>query len=122
MAIGKKTGGRVKGSKNRRTRQIEAASKATVDAVTEALGEQAFDGNAHAVLVAVYKDLKNPVELRVDAAKAAIRFEMPALSSVDQKGNATPQYVAYLPAGCATPEDWLAQHGHLKGETPETKQ
>jgi hypothetical protein len=51
-----------------------------------------------------------------DAAKAAIRFEKPAPSSVDQKGDVAPRYIAYLPQGSATPEEWLAEHGHLKGE------
>jgi hypothetical protein len=123
MAIGRKTGGRKAGSKNRRTLQIEAAGKDALEAVSAALGTDAFDGDAHALLAAVYKDLAKPIELRVDAAKAAIRYEKPALSSVDQKGNAVPQYIAYLPTGSATAEEWLAEHGHLKGETlKETKQ
>jgi hypothetical protein len=41
----------------------------------------AFEGDAHALLVAVYTDPQQPIELRLDAAKAAIRFEKPALAS-----------------------------------------
>jgi len=41
----------------------------------------AFEGDAHALLVAIYKNPKQPIELRLDAAKAAIRFEKPALAS-----------------------------------------
>jgi hypothetical protein len=37
--------------------------------------------------MAIYKDAELPMEMRLDAAKAAIRFEKPALSSVDQKGD-----------------------------------
>jgi hypothetical protein len=62
-----------------------------------------------------------PMEMRLDAAKSAARYEKPALSSVDQKGDAAPRYIAYLPQGSTTPEEWLSQHGHLRGEN-ETKQ
>lgn len=119
MAIGRKTGGRKIGSKNRRTLQIEAAGKDALQAVKDALGTDAFEGDAHAMLVAVYKDTSKPIELRLDAAKAAVRYEKPALSSIDQKGNSVPQYIAYLPQGSRTPQEWLAEHGHLKAETKQ---
>lgn len=41
----------------------------------------AFQGDAHALLVAVYKDPSVPLELRVDAAKKAVHFEKPALAN-----------------------------------------
>jgi len=40
---------------------------------------------------------------------------------VDQKGDTAPRYIAYPPQVSTTPEEWLAQHGHLRGET-EMKQ
>src|SRR5690348_10261439 len=88
MARGRKTGGRKPGSKNRRTKDLEAATAETVSKIEEALGDP-FDGDAHALLVALYKDKTRPVELRLEAAKAAIRFEKPALAaqSVDLNGN-----------------------------------
>ena len=61
------------------------------------------------------------MEMRLDAAKAAIGFEKPALSSVDQKGDTAPRYIAYLPQGRTTPEEWLAQHGHIRDRV-QTKQ
>ena len=54
--------------------------------------------------MAVYKDTEAPMEMRLDAAKAAIRFQTPALSSVDQKGDTAPRYIAYQPQGSTTPE------------------
>lgn len=42
----------------------------------------AFVGDAHAFLMAVYKDPENLLGVRIDAAKAAIAFEKPRLSSV----------------------------------------
>jgi hypothetical protein len=41
----------------------------------------AFRGDAHALLVAIYRDPRHPLDLRLDAAKAAVRFEKPALAS-----------------------------------------
>jgi hypothetical protein len=117
---GKKTGGRKPGGLNKRTLALEAKAKEAAQKIETALGGKAFDGDSHALLMAVYKNIDFPMELRMDAAKAAIRFEKPALSSVDGKGNLVPNFIAYLPQGCATPAEWLDQYGHLKGQAPET--
>jgi hypothetical protein len=45
--------------------------------------------DAHALLVSVYKDPSQPLDLRIDAAKAAIPFEKPRLSSFDGKVTAS---------------------------------
>jgi hypothetical protein len=42
-------------------------------------GSRPFKGDAHAFLMMVYKDPSLPLALRLDAAKAAITFEKPAL-------------------------------------------
>jgi hypothetical protein len=64
----------------------------------------AFAGDAHMLLQTVYKDQSNPVQLRVDAAKAAIKFEKPALAAVaDLRPPEMPQ-----PTAPATGEDHLA--------------
>jgi hypothetical protein len=47
-----------------------------------------------------------PMEMRLDPAKSAVRYEKPALSSVDQKGDTAPRYIAYL-RRAAPPEEWL---------------
>ena len=49
------------------------------------LGKDAFKGDAHALLVMVYCDPRQPIELRIDAAKAAIGYEKPKLASIDAK-------------------------------------
>jgi hypothetical protein len=122
MPIGRKTGGRKPGSKNKRTLAMQAQAQETAEKIKEALGtDAAFAGDAHALLMAVYKNEQMPMEMRLDAAKSAVRYEKPALSSVDQKGDTAPRYIAYLPQVSTTPEEWLSQHGHLKGET-ETRQ
>ena len=51
--------------------------------LAEALGENCFEGDAHALLQATYKDKRNPIELRVDAAKAAAPYEKPRLNAMD---------------------------------------
>ena len=81
----KRTGnppGRPPGAKNKRTRAVAEAVEAASRNLAAVL-PGAFEGDAHAFLMAVYKDPAQPIELRIDAAKAAIRYEKPALASVD---------------------------------------
>jgi hypothetical protein len=37
---------------------------------------EGFKGDAHALLVAVYRDTSLPLPIRLDAAKAAVKFEI----------------------------------------------
>ena len=86
MALGKKTGGGSrKGKPNRRTAARDVAVADAAKKITGALGDDAFDGDAHALLMAVYKDGARPMEQRIDAAKAAIPYERPRLSSTSAK-------------------------------------
>lgn len=82
----------------------ELGGQAAVDAVrtlAEALAEhdmRPFCGNAHRYLVDTYQDPRLPRVVRMEAAKAAIRYETPALESVsinDVSGNAPPTLDAY---------------------------
>lgn len=74
--------GRPPGAKNKRTAEIEAKALATARAIEAAL-PGSFEGDAHALLMMVYKDVTQPIELRLEAAGKAIRYEKPALASVD---------------------------------------
>jgi hypothetical protein len=47
----------------------------------------AFEGDGHAFMVAVYKDPRLPVELRLDAAAKAARYEKPTLQAIEHSGN-----------------------------------
>jgi hypothetical protein len=106
LARGRKTGGRKPGVPNKRTiARLEALNAASGElrAQLDAEAAQAppdkletapvvrppivlpdapvnwFRGDAHALLRTIYTDPRVPMELRVDAAKSAIRFERPAL-------------------------------------------
>ena len=68
--------GRPKGAKNKRTLEREAHARAMAALVTQALGEDAFDGDAHALLMAVSKNNQAPIHLHVDAAKVAMKAEV----------------------------------------------
>jgi hypothetical protein len=109
MARGFKTGGRKPGSKNRRTEELQAAAENAAQTISEVLGT-AFDGDAHALLMAIYKDLSQPVELRIDAAKAAIRFEKPTLASLEAKTELIHRYVARLPEKAKSTETWQQEN------------
>jgi hypothetical protein len=109
MARGFKTGGRKPGSKNRRTAELEAATETAARTISEALGT-AFEGDAHAFLMAVYKNEANPIDIRIDAAKAAIRFEKPSLAALEAKTEIVHRFVARLPNKAENPVKWQQQH------------
>ena len=83
--MGKKTGrprGRPKGAKNKRTAQREAAMHEASAQIAKTVGG-AFEGDALAYFMSIYKDPAKPEHLRIDAAKVAIRYERPALAPVE---------------------------------------
>jgi len=90
--MGIKTGnprGRPPGSKSKRTVEREQAMSEAAKAIEAAFGDAAFEGDAHAFLMGVYKDTRIDIEKRIDAAKAAIRYEKPALSTIEARVEAT---------------------------------
>jgi hypothetical protein len=42
---------------------------------------EGFPGDAHALLVAIYRNESLPLSMRLDAAKSAVKFERPALAT-----------------------------------------
>jgi hypothetical protein len=81
MRGGKREGaGRPLGAKNRRTAAVEAAMQ-SVAAKFLAEVPQAFDGDGVAYLQTVYRDPALPVDVRIDAAAKAARYERPALAA-----------------------------------------
>jgi hypothetical protein len=76
-----KTGGRNKGTPNKRTVAAAEAAKQAALVLADALGEYAFPGDAHALLMSIYKDTRLGVDLRAEAAKAALPYEKPRLQS-----------------------------------------
>ena len=80
-------GGRAKGTPNKRTRELLDATRAVREKARRVLGNDAFDGDAHALLVLVYRDTSLPIELRLDAAKVAINYESPRLQAIQVEGH-----------------------------------
>jgi len=82
-----KTGGRVKGTPNKQESPIaralrEAREKALQEARDSVAAEQL---DAHSLLRMVYLDPAQPIEVRIDAAKAAIGYELPKLNAIDAR-------------------------------------
>jgi hypothetical protein len=129
--MGKRTGnprGRPKGAKSTRTVEREAAMQEAAKKAAEALGVEAFGGDAHALLMMIYKNTAHPIELRVDAAKAAIGYEKPRLATVDNNLRGFGGYVAIpveqrdsdairIPVAerDPLPTDWRTQAGRASG-------
>jgi hypothetical protein len=82
--------GRPKGAKNKRTVEREAAMR-EMAAQVETVLNGAFEGDALAYLTSVYKDPSKPDDLRINAARIAIRYERPPLAPVEQ--GPYPEYV-----------------------------
>ena len=61
------------------TPEVEAATKEMAAQIQNVVGG-AFEGDALAYLMSVYKDPSKPENVRIDAAKAAIRYERPAIA------------------------------------------
>jgi hypothetical protein len=64
---------------------LRAATATASEQIKAALGPDAFDGDAHALMMAVYKDPSQPIALRLEAAKAALPYEKPRLASIENK-------------------------------------
>lgn len=77
--------GRPPGAKNKLTEQRAAAVEQMKSIIGEAIPD-AFDGDAHAFLMAIYRDPSQDLKDRIDAAKSAIRYEKPALAAQTVSG------------------------------------
>ena len=86
MAKGQKTGGRKKGTPNK-ANVAKAQVIKEMAIKLQAVIPHVFQGNAHELLIAVYKNEDLALETRIEAAKAAIGFEVPKLASVEHKGD-----------------------------------
>ena len=80
-----KTGGRKAGTPNKRTVALRTATATAAEQISATLGSEVFHGDAHALLMTVYKDLKQPIGLRMEAAKAALPYEKPRPASIENK-------------------------------------
>lgn len=72
--------GRPQGRKNNKTIALEEAARQAATAI-----DNAFEGDAHAFLQAVYRSPDVPLEVRIMAAGRALRVEKPALSASRSK-------------------------------------
>ena len=81
-APGERRGGRKKGTSNKRTAELQQAMAVAAKQIEKVIAG-AFEGDAHALLMAIYKDTSRPIELRIEAAKAAIAYEKPKLAAVE---------------------------------------
>ena len=111
MASGFKTGGRKKSTKNKKTIALETAANKVIETLSAAIGEEnIFAGDAHAYLMSVYKNPTQPENFRLEAAKAAIRFEKPQLAHIESTNETEIRYVARVPEKAIAPEAWQQQH------------
>lgn len=92
----KRKRGRPKGSRTKTPKIVRDARRfaqrfVAVKAMQEIPADKLFTGDAYDFFVCMYKDMRNDVEFRKDAAKSAIRHEKPQLqsSTVQHSGTLT---------------------------------
>lgn len=113
MAPGFKTGGRVKGSRNKAVLAREAAMAEAAKLLQASDGEK-FDGDAHSLLKAIYQNAVFPISLRNDAAKAALRIESPT------EDESAPRYVCIMPPPIPDLDEWRRRYmTELPNASPE---
>lgn len=61
---------------------IETVDRIVTQALAAALPKEPFAGGAVEFLMSVYKDPHQPLAVRLDAAKAAAKYETPALQAI----------------------------------------
>lgn len=111
--MGKRTGrprGRPVGVKSQYTKEREARVNAAAAAIEELL-PSAFHGDAHALLMVVYKDTTLPLQTRIDAAKSAIAYEKPRLATLQHKGDAENPLSFAILTGVPRPDDDVIETG-----------
>jgi hypothetical protein len=84
---GERRGGRQKGTPNKKTVAAMQAAEEAGRVLAENLGDKCFPGDAHALAMALYKDTTQPIEIRLEALKAALPYEKPRLSAVEHSGS-----------------------------------
>lgn len=84
---GKREGaGRRKGTTNQRIKRLRSVMREVAIKFGAAVPD-AFEGDGHAFMVAVYKHPDIPLEVRLDAASKAARYEKPTLQAIEHSGN-----------------------------------
>lgn len=73
---------------------------------------EAFEGDGHALMVAIYKDPRLPLDMRLDAASKAARYEKPQLQAIEHSGNQDKpvQQVTRIERVILRPSDDNAEH------------
>jgi hypothetical protein len=72
--------GRPAGARNKRTNESVARMQELAERLSQVMPE-AFHGDAHALLMAVYRDPAQPIAVRIEAAGKAIGYEKPKLAA-----------------------------------------
>lgn len=78
--------GRPAGAKNKRTVERQKAVEAAAAQLLSQAGGEVFEGDAHALMMLVYKSAGLPLQQRLDAAKSAIAYEKPRLAAIEHTG------------------------------------
>jgi hypothetical protein len=92
-----KTGGRQKGTKNKKTETLNEALERAAKMINGPRTPEWFDKGAHELLKTIYQCPEFPVRTRMAAAEVCLKVETPTLQSVDTTVQNTRNYVVRVP-------------------------
>jgi hypothetical protein len=116
-----KTGGRQKGTPNKRVMALSVSMQDAAKQVSEELAGLAFQGDAHAFLMRIYKDESRPIDKRIVCAGMAIGYEKGKKAAITVSGDElnpirTINEVVYTVVQANAPDPGKAVPAHEAGE------
>jgi hypothetical protein len=103
---GTKSGGRKKGTPNKRTVLDREEAKEAAKRIAAAAGLKIEDIDAHTLLQLFYRCEEFSPRFRKECAAEALKYEKPALSSMDSRSTEQVQYVVEMPPPVNDLEEW----------------
>jgi hypothetical protein len=108
---------------NRKTKARIEATRRAAEAMANQDGSGVFAGDAHALLMAMYKNESFTPEFRAHCAGMALKFEKPALQAVDTTVEDRRHYVVHMPMPVKDLDEWkrLYMNGDNNAPTAEER-
>jgi hypothetical protein len=107
---GTKSGGRKKGTPNKRTVLDREEAKEAAKKIAAAAGIKLEDVDAHTLLQLFYRCEDFTPRFRKECAAEALKYEKPALSSTDSRSTELVHNVVMMPAPVKDLAEWRSLH------------
>jgi hypothetical protein len=113
--------GRKKGTQNKRTVLDREEAREAAKKFAEAAGIKVQDIDAHTLLQLFYRCENFSPRFRKECASEALKYEKPALSSMDSRVDSQTTYVVEMPPPVADMATWWRLYGTGDKHTPDSE-